>query len=165
MTSRAVIGLGGNLGDRAANIREALTLLDLNPRIQVISNSSLYESFALTLEGMDESAPSYLNAVAVLETDLTPFELLAEANDIEESLGRVRLERWAARTLDIDIITFGDLEMTTDELVLPHPRAKDRAFVLVPWAEIEPEAVLIGVGRVSDLAQELDSEVWLHAGD
>lgn len=131
----------------------------------MISHSSLYESFALTLEGMDESAPSYLNAVAVLETDLTPFELLAEANDIEESLGRVRLERWAARTLDIDIITFGDLEMTTDQLVLPHPRAKDRAFVLVPWAEIEPEAVLIGVGRVSDLAQELDSEVWLHAGD
>ena len=165
MTSRAIIGLGGNLGDRPKNIRDALEMLDSNPRIEVIQHSNLYESFALTLQGRDKSAPSYLNAVAVLETDLTPLALLAQANEIEQSLGRVRLERWAARTLDIDIITFDDLEIQTDELVLPHPRAKDRAFVLVPWAEIEPSAVLMGVGKVSDLAQEFESEVWLYAGD
>lgn len=165
MTSRVIIGLGGNLGDRAANIRDALKMLDSHPKIALIRNSSLYESFAVTLAGRDESAPNYLNSVAVLETDLTPGELLVEANRIEAALGRIRLERWAARTVDIDIITFGDLEIHTDELVLPHPRAKDRAFVLVPWAEIEPSAVLAGVGNVSDLAQELRSEVWLYAGD
>ncbi len=165
MTSLAIIGLGGNLGDRAANISDALKLLDSHPKIEVVNQSRLFESFALTVAGKDESAPNYLNAVAVLETELTPHELLAEANQIETRLGRVRLERWAARTLDIDIISFDNLVMHTPELVLPHPRAKDRAFVLVPWAEVESEAVLLGVGKVSDLAQELRSEVWPYAGN
>lgn len=165
MTSLAIIGLGGNLGDRAANISDALKLLDSHPKIEVVNQSRLFESFALTVAGKDESAPNYLNAVAVLETELTPHELLAEANQIETRLGRVRLERWAARTLDIDIISFDNLVMHTPELVLPHPRAKDRAFVLVPWAEVDSEAVLLGVGKVSDLAQELRSEVWLYAGN
>ncbi len=114
----------------------------------------------MTSKGIDESEPNYLNGVIEVSTSLKPKKLLAALNDVENQFGRVRLERWAARTLDIDIITYGAELVETKSLVIPHPRAYERAFVLVPWAELDPEAVLPGHGKVSELAAPLAGEVW-----
>jgi 2-amino-4-hydroxy-6-hydroxymethyldihydropteridine diphosphokinase len=123
----------------------------------------LVESFALTSSGVDKAQPNYLNAVAEIATDLAPHQLLVALNLIEDQFGRVRSERWASRTLDIDIITYGDQAVDSPELVIPHPRAFQRAFVLVPWAQMDSSAVLPGHGLVGKLATEVASEVWTHA--
>lgn len=114
----------------------------------------------MTSHGIDQSEPNYLNGVIEISTSLKPKKLLAVLNDVENQFGRVRLERWAARTLDIDIITYGTELVETKSLVIPHPRAHERAFVLVPWAELDPEAVLPGRGKVAELAANMSSEVW-----
>ena len=161
MRSEAVvIAYGGNLGDVQSTIEAALSLISSNPKIQLGQCSSLYESHALTPEGVDESKPKYLNGVALLQTSLKPRQLLRFLNEIENHFGRVRQERWASRTLDLDIIKFGEQVVEKKDLVIPHPRAKDRGFVLVPWAEVDPEAVLLGAGRVADLANAFRGEVW-----
>jgi 2-amino-4-hydroxy-6-hydroxymethyldihydropteridine diphosphokinase len=95
-----------------------------------------------------------------VSTNLKPKKLLAYLNEVENQFGRVRLERWAARTLDIDIISYGSELVETKSLVIPHPRAHERAFVLVPWAQMDPEAVLPGHGKVVDLVAEVSSQVW-----
>jgi 2-amino-4-hydroxy-6-hydroxymethyldihydropteridine diphosphokinase len=95
-----------------------------------------------------------------LETSLKPKQLLRFLNEVENHFGRIRLQRWASRTLDLDIITYGDQFVEKKTLVIPHPRAKDRAFVLVPWAEIDPAAVLPGAGLVAELASPMSGEVW-----
>lgn len=159
-SEKAVIAYGGNLGDVRGTIEAALSLIASNPKIELLEKSSLYESYALTEQGLDESKPRYLNGVALIQTSLKPKQLLRFLNEIENHFGRIRLERWASRTLDIDIITFGDRLIEKKTLVVPHPRARDRAFVLVPWAEIDPDAVLFGVGKVSELAQAFKGEVW-----
>lgn len=122
--------------------------------------SALYESFAMTAKGIDETEPKYLNGVIEVSTSLKPKKLLAYLNEVENQFGRVRLERWAARTLDIDIISYGSELVETKSLIIPHPRAHERAFVLVPWAQMDPEAVLPGHGKVVDLAAEVSSQVW-----
>jgi 2-amino-4-hydroxy-6-hydroxymethyldihydropteridine diphosphokinase len=114
----------------------------------------------MTANGIDESEPNYLNGVIEVSTSLKPKRLLGALNEVENQFGRVRLERWAARTLDIDIISYGSELVETKSLVIPHPRAHERAFVLVPWAELDPEAVLPGHGRVSDLAGPIANQVW-----
>jgi 2-amino-4-hydroxy-6-hydroxymethyldihydropteridine diphosphokinase len=158
-----VIALGGNLGDPKANILGALKQIANHPDIELLKSSDLVESFALTSSGVDKAQPNYLNAVAEIATSLTPHELLVALNQIEDQFGRVRSERWASRTLDIDIITYGDEHIDTEDLVIPHPRAFQRAFVLVPWAQMDSSAVLPGHGLVSELATEVASEVWAHA--
>lgn len=158
--ARAVIAYGGNLGEVRSNINAALELIAAHPAIELVSKSSLYQSMALTPGGIDPSKPRYLNGVAILDTSLKPKQLLRFLNEVENHFGRIRLQRWASRTLDIDIITFGDLFVEKKTLVIPHPRAKDRAFVLVPWAEIDPTAVLPGAGSVAELARPLSGEVW-----
>lgn len=165
MKVSAVIALGGNLGDPKANILGALDQLSQHPSIGLIRSSALYESFAMTVDGIDSSLPNYVNGVAEIETDLSPNELLDALNQIEDEFGRVRSERWASRTLDIDIITYGDQKVDSPELVIPHPRAFQRAFVLVPWAQMDGSAILPGHGNVSDLAAPMSSEVWVHAAD
>lgn len=157
---RAVIAYGGNLGDVRGTIAAALELIASHPKIELIAKSSLYESHAVTESGVDPSKPNYLNGVAVLKTTLKPKKLLRFLNEIENHFGRIRLQRWASRTLDIDIISYGSELIEKKSLVVPHPRAKDRAFVLVPWAEIDPEAVLLGAGKVAELASPIASEVW-----
>jgi 2-amino-4-hydroxy-6-hydroxymethyldihydropteridine diphosphokinase len=159
----AVIALGGNLGDPRANILGALTQIQSHPDIELLKSSDLVESFALTSSGVDKAQPNYLNAVAEIATDLAPHQLLVALNLIEDQFGRVRSERWASRTLDIDIITYGDQAVDSPELVIPHPRAFQRAFVLVPWAQMDSSAVLPGHGLVGKLATEVASEVWTHA--
>lgn len=163
MSVSAVIALGGNLGDPKANILAALKQIADHPDIELLKSSDLVESFALTSSGVDKAQPNYLNAVAEIATDLAPHQLLVALNLIEDQFGRVRSERWASRTLDIDIITYGDQAVDSPELVIPHPRAFQRAFVLVPWAQMDSSAVLPGYGLVRELATEVASEVWTHA--
>ena len=160
MKTRAILALGGNLGDRAKTIAEAIDAIDSHPEISVKKKSALYESHAQTLNGVDQTEPNYLNGVIEVSTTLKPKKLLQFLNDVETQFGRVRLERWAARTLDIDIITYGLELIESKSLIIPHPRAHERGFVLVPWAEIDPEAVLPGQGKVADLAKQHQSELW-----
>lgn len=127
--------------------------------IKLTKQSSLYESVALTLEGLDSEQPSYLNAVVEIQTSLKPKALLAAIHEIENRFGRVRLARWAPRTLDIDIISYNADLIETKHLIVPHPRAFERSFVLVPWLEINPEAVLPGRGKIAQLVAQLQETV------
>ncbi|MFI7587916.1 2-amino-4-hydroxy-6-hydroxymethyldihydropteridine diphosphokinase [Spongisporangium articulatum] len=142
--TRVVLALGSNLpsraGDRAATLRAAVQALLAVPGLAVTTVSPWVETAPV---GGPEQ-PDYLNAVVLATTTLAPRALLAAVNAIEESFGRRREIRWGARTLDIDVITFGDLLSDDPELTLPHPRAHERAFVLAPWTLADPEAVLPG---------------------
>lgn len=150
----AVIALGSNLGDRAATLSAAIDDLTATPGIHVLRASSFIETAALKPEGIDESAPAYLNAAVLVRTALTPRELLTELQRIEHAHGRERHERWGDRTLDLDIVSMGGLRVQEPDLVIPHPRAHERDFVLRPWLEVEPDAVLGGV-RVDRLLEGL----------
>ena len=158
---RAVLAIGGNLGKRRKTIRSGLKALAATKGISKVLCSPLVESTAVTEDGVDESKPNYMNGVIQITTTLKPKELLTEIRRIETEHGRIRLERWGSRTLDIDIITYGDVLKATKELTIPHPRAFERAFVLVPWALLDPQAILPGYGKVSDLAEPLKDQVWL----
>lgn len=160
MSERAILALGGNLGDRKATIKAAIKDIKALDGVDVIAKSPLYESFAATEDGPDESAPRYLNGVIEIETTLKPGALLTAIRKIETAHGRVRLERWGSRTLDIDIITYGSLIKDGKRLTIPHPRAYQRAFVMVPWAAMDPGARLLGHGSVAALAEDLKSQVW-----
>ncbi|AGW40561.1 2-amino-4-hydroxy-6-hydroxymethyldihydropteridine pyrophosphokinase [Leifsonia xyli subsp. cynodontis DSM 46306] len=148
----AVLALGGNVGDRVATLRAALDALAAHPGIRVERVSPLYETPALKPDGISREAPAYLNAVVLIHTVLDPLALLAAANRIEDGLGRVREERWGDRTIDVDIVDYSGIVSDDPRVTLPHPRAHERAFVLVPWRDIAPDAVLPGHGRVADLA-------------
>jgi 2-amino-4-hydroxy-6-hydroxymethyldihydropteridine diphosphokinase len=163
MPVRSVLALGGNLGDRKKTIKSAIRSLKAVEGIVVIAKSPLVESHALTEGGLDESKPNYLNGVVEIETTLKPGELLDAVRQIEVEHGRIRLERWGSRTLDIDIITYGNLIKSGKRLELPHPRAFQRSFVVVPWALMNPTAILPGHGKVADLAEPLKHEVWISA--
>ncbi|SDY50418.1 2-amino-4-hydroxy-6-hydroxymethyldihydropteridine diphosphokinase [Herbiconiux ginsengi] len=151
----AVLALGSNLGDREATILGALDDLRATPGIEVTAVSRLYETTAVKPDGVDPDAPAYLNAVALIRTSLHPEELLGVVNHIEHEYGRVRAERWGDRTLDVDIVTFASVVRNTERLTLPHPRAAERDFVLVPWLEIDPDAVLPKRGRVDQLVRSI----------
>lgn len=157
---RSVLALGGNLGDRVANFKSAVAAIDATKKIRVLKVSPLVESHALTEAGIDEKKPNYINGVIEIETKLKPKKLLKELRRIESEHGRVRIERWGSRTLDIDIITYGDRIIAKKHLTVPHPRAYERAFVVVPWASIDLLAVLPGHGKVIDLAETLKDQVW-----
>jgi len=158
MTTRAVIALGANLGDRAATLSSAAREMGSLPGTTLIALSSLYESAAVKPHGVDSDAPAYLNAVAVIDTELSADALLAAVTELEHVHGRVRHERWGDRTLDLDIIAYGHVQQADDRLTLPHPRAHERSFVLVPWLEVDPLAELPR-GTVADLAVGLAHEV------
>jgi 2-amino-4-hydroxy-6-hydroxymethyldihydropteridine diphosphokinase len=148
---RAVLALGGNLGDRLATLQGGLDALAATPGLDLVAVSPVYETDPV---GGPEQGP-YLNAVAVAETSLAPRELLARAQETENAFGRVRTERWGARTLDVDLISVGDVVSDDPELTLPHPRAHERAFVLVPWLQADPDATLGGT-PVAELLAGLD---------
>lgn len=159
----AVLALGGNLGDRVANIRASVEALGETKGIKVRGVSPLVESFAVTEAGVDESKPNYINAVVKVDTRLKPKKLLREVRRIESQLGRVRIERWGSRTMDIDIVTYGDVIKSKKKLELPHPRAFQRAFVLVPWLLLDENAVLPGHGNIAELSQHIKNDVWVIA--
>lgn len=154
-TVRAVVALGANLGDRARTMREALDELARLPLTELTAAATPIESVAVTLAGLDETAPAYLNSVALLSTRLAPTVLLDYLHAVEARHGRERRERWGDRTLDLDLIVYGDVRADTDRLTLPHPRAAVRDFVLAPWLAVDPDAVLPGRGRVADLLAAL----------
>lgn len=154
----AVIALGANLGDRAETLAAAVDELGHLPLTSAVVVSQPLETVAVTLAGEDADAPRYLNAVALLRTRLAPAELLASLHRIEARHGRVRRERWGDRTLDLDLIAYGAETIERDDLVVPHPRAHERVFVLAPWVEVDPDAVIPGRGRVADLLHELRGE-------
>lgn len=149
---KVVIALGSNLGDRAENISRAVS--ELNKIIEVTHLSTIYETDPV---GGPEQ-PDYLNAVLIGKSELDPADLLTKTLEIESALGRTREVRWGARTLDIDLIVAGDVVSNSEFLILPHPRAHERAFVLEPWLEIEPDAVLPGRGSVAALLSQLSIE-------
>lgn len=157
---RAVIALGSNLGDREATLRAAVQAIDALPGVRVIASSGLVESHALKPQGVDAAAPSYLNAVILAEVTLEPEALLDAVNTIEHDHGRVRETLWGDRTLDVDLIAVGNIRQNTERLTLPHPRAWQRAFVLAPWLQVEPDAAIPGRGRVADLLADTDDTVW-----
>jgi 2-amino-4-hydroxy-6-hydroxymethyldihydropteridine diphosphokinase len=131
------IALGSNLGDSKSILESALEKLDRTSGITLRVKSSLYQTKAVTLD--DRPQPDYLNACALLETSLNPEKFLAVLQQVEHHFGRVRQERWGARTLDLDLLLFNDVILHTHDLELPHPRMTERAFVLVPLSEIAPD--------------------------
>ena len=155
MKTRAVVALGSNLGNRKKTLKAALKALGKHDKIKLLAASSFHETVAITESGADESQPKYLNAVAMLETTLKPKELHELTQQIENKHGRVRLARWAPRTLDIDIITYGVELIETKKLIVPHPRAHERKFVLQPWLEIDSDAFIPGKGKASALLENL----------
>ena len=155
MKTSVVVALGSNLGNRKKTLKAALKALGKHDKIKLLVASSFHETVAITESGADESQPKYLNAVAMLETTLKPKELHELTQQIENKHGRVRLARWAPRTLDIDIITYGVELIETKKLIVPHPRAHERKFVLQPWLEIDSDAFIPGKGKVSALLENL----------
>ena len=152
----AVIALGANQGDRAATLHAAVRELADADGVELVAISSLHETIAIRPDGPDPDAPEYLNAVALIRTELTPDALLDLLHVIESDHGRVRAERWGDRTLDLDIVDFAGIRRDRDGLTLPHPRAGERDFVLRPWLEVDPDADLAGQGRVADLLAALE---------
>ena len=152
--TRAVIALGANLGDREETLAAAVADLGAIDGITVIAESPLVSTVAVTEAGPDETHPAYLNGVVIVDTDISAHTLLAMLHDIELRHGRVRAERWGDRTLDLDLIIYGDL-IENGNLVVPHPRAHERRFVLDPWLAVDPDAVIPGRGFVRDLAEVL----------
>jgi 2-amino-4-hydroxy-6-hydroxymethyldihydropteridine diphosphokinase len=146
---RAVVSLGANLGNRLETLQGAIDALEDTPGVRIKAVSPVYETEPWGVE--PGSQPSYFNAVVVLKTTLPPSFLLERAHAVEEAFHRVRDERWGARTLDVDIVAYADVVTDDPYLTLPHPRAHERAFVLVPWHDVDPEAQLPGRGTVADL--------------
>lgn len=136
----AYLGLGSNLGDRAQHLADAIRLLRSRPGIRVTAISPVYDTKPVGVVGQ----PNYLNLVAGIETDLPPAQLLTACQEMENTLGRTREVRWGPRTLDIDILCYGDLVSLSPELTLPHPRLAERAFVLVPLAVLAPRLLVRG---------------------
>ncbi len=159
LRAKVVLAFGSNCGNRATTIGLAVDDVHSLDGVDVVEVSDFVETPALTINGVARDAPAYLNAVAAIHTSLTPRELLRSVNRIEDAHGRVRTTRWGNRTLDIDIVTFGGLELCDKHLTLPHPRAWERGFVLVPWLQIDPDAVLPGRGRIAALVKNTSDTV------
>jgi 2-amino-4-hydroxy-6-hydroxymethyldihydropteridine diphosphokinase len=140
----AYLGLGSNLGDRLQLLSQARQRLAAVPGVEVAASSRLYESESL---GGPANQPLYLNAVIKISTTLDPEALLCCCQEIEQQLGRERRERWGARTLDIDLLLVGSLQLETKSLTLPHPRMHERLFVLQPLADIAAEVIHPAYGR------------------
>jgi 2-amino-4-hydroxy-6-hydroxymethyldihydropteridine diphosphokinase len=156
-----VWSIGSNLGERLDQLRVPARQAPFYG-VDVRSVSPVYETEPVG----GPAQPTYLNAVVLADTELSPYALLAVAHAIEQAAGRERAERWGPRTLDVDIVSYGDGQydgagaaeaLGLPQLWLPHPRAHERAFVLVPWLDVDPQARLTGHGRVAELVARLDT--------
>lgn len=148
---RAYIGLGSNQGEAADNLRKALKLLDRTDGIKVITVSSLYLAEPVGYEDQ----PWFHNCVVGIDTELPPSELLEALQHIENSLGRVRTIRWGPRTVDLDILLYDRLQLDTEQLIIPHPRMTERAFVMVPLTEIAGEFNFPDGTTVTEISKRL----------
>jgi 2-amino-4-hydroxy-6-hydroxymethyldihydropteridine diphosphokinase len=151
---RAVIALGANLGDARAALIGAVEALREQAGVEVLAESSVYRT--APIGGVDQ--PDYLNSVVLVESSLGPRELLDHMHVIENAWHRTREVRWGPRTLDLDLIEFEGVTSDDPNLTLPHPRAHERAFVLVPWIEVDPAAELTGFGPVMALLPTLGEQ-------
>jgi len=146
---KAVIAIGANVGNPQENIDLAVALL--KEATDLTALSSMY----VTKPVGGPVQPDYINAVALAESELPAADFLSMLHGIEAALGRERKEHWGPRTIDLDLIQYGSLLSAADELELPHPRAHERRFVLEPWFEIEPDAILLTHGKISELLAQL----------
>ena len=151
---QAVLAIGSNLGDRLGRLQGAVSALEDTPEVTLVAVSSVYETEPV---GAPEGSPSFLNAVVLIDTTLTVHTLLDRALAIEDAFGRERAETNGPRTLDVDLIVVGDRRSNEDFLRLPHPRAHERAFVLQPWYDLEPDAVFPDRGPIAELLDASDS--------
>ncbi|CAN2224062.1 FolK 7,8-dihydro-6-hydroxymethylpterin-pyrophosphokinase [Candidatus Nanopelagicaceae bacterium] len=146
---KAVVAIGANIGNPQEQMDLAIAMLKEATEVTAIS------SYYSTKPVGGPEQPDYINAVCTLESELPALDLLSLLHGIEKSLGRERREKWGPRTIDLDLIQYGSLLSKADELELPHPRAFERRFVLEPWHEIEPDAVLLTHGKISELLAQL----------
>lgn len=151
---QAVVAFGSNMGDRHGRIQGGVSTLEDTPEVTVVAISSVYETEPI---GAPDGSDKFLNAVVLIDTTLTVHTLLDRALAIEDAFGRERSEPGAPRTLDVDLIVVGDRIADDEQLILPHPRAHERGFVLVPWLEIDPEGEIPGKGFVADLISGVDT--------
>lgn len=151
---QAVLALGSNLGERRERLQSAVAALEDTPEVTIVAVSSVYET-----EPVDapEGSGKFLNAVVLIDTTLTVHTLLDRALAIEEAFGRDRSVKGAPRTLDVDLLVVGQRVCDDEQLKLPHPRAHERGFVLVPWLEVDPEGEIPGRGFVADLIGDVDT--------
>jgi 2-amino-4-hydroxy-6-hydroxymethyldihydropteridine diphosphokinase len=148
-----VLALGSNLGDRQDILQGAVDAIAGLPGVRVTAVSPVYETAPVG----GPAQPDYLNAVVLADSTAPARELLDRLHEIEAAFDRVRLVRWGPRTLDIDVIMFGGERSDDPELTLPHPRAHERAFVLAPWHDVDPDAALPGHGPVAELLAKADA--------
>jgi 2-amino-4-hydroxy-6-hydroxymethyldihydropteridine diphosphokinase len=146
LAEAAFLGLGANLGDRLSNLQAAVDLLAAREGIGVLRSSRVYET---TPVGPPQ--PDFLNAVLEVRTSLPPRALLRACLEVEAALGRVRGERWGPRPIDVDVLAYGSRRIVEEDLVVPHPRLAERAFVLVPLLELAPDLELPGLGPLAAL--------------
>jgi 2-amino-4-hydroxy-6-hydroxymethyldihydropteridine diphosphokinase len=151
--TRVTIALGSNLGNRLENLQGGLDVLFDAPGLALVAVSPVYETAPVG----GPQQPDYLNAVLIATTTLPAHAVLERCHGVEAVFGRVRDETWGPRTLDLDIIVYGDVVSDDPELTLPHPRAHERAFVLAPWHDIDPDAEIPSWGQVSDLLAKIGS--------
>ncbi len=156
--TRAYLGLGSNLGDRLDHLRRAVGLLE-ERGVRVLRSSRVYETEPVG----GPPQPDYLNAVVEVEPAGTARDLLAACLATEEALGRERSDRWGPRTIDVDVLSFGDETIDEPDLQVPHPRMHERAFVLLPLLELDPDPWLPGGRRVGDLRLDAPGRVRLYA--
>jgi 2-amino-4-hydroxy-6-hydroxymethyldihydropteridine diphosphokinase len=148
------VGVGSNLGDALHNVSAALATLHHLPQTKLHSHSSLFRSAPIDATGDD-----FINAVARVDSQLSAESLLAELQKIELSFGRERPFRNAPRTLDLDLLLYGDVKIATDILVVPHPRMTTRAFVILPLLELNPDVAIPGYGQASRYVQAISDQV------
>jgi 2-amino-4-hydroxy-6-hydroxymethyldihydropteridine diphosphokinase len=146
---KAVIALGANVGSPKEQMDLAVAMLREATDFKVVSD------YFSTKPVSDIAQPDYLNAVCIVESELPATDLLALLHGIEKTLGRERGEKWGPRTIDLDLIQYGSLLSSADELHLPHPRAHERRFVIEPWHSIEPDAILLTHGKISEILEQL----------
>jgi len=146
---KAVIALGANIGNPREQMDLAVAMLREATDFQLVSD------YYSTKPVSNIPQPDYLNAVCIIESELPALDLLALLQGIEKTLGRERNERWGPRTIDLDLIQYGSLLSSADELQLPHPRAHERRFVIEPWHSIEPDAILLTYGKISEILEQL----------
>jgi len=146
---KAVIALGANIGNPKEQMDLAVAMLREATDFKSVSN------YYSTNPVSDIPQPDYLNAVCIVESDLPALDLLALLHGIEKTLGRERAEKWGPRTIDLDLIQYGSLLSSADELQLPHPRAHERRFVIEPWHSIDPDAILLTQGKISEILEQM----------
>lgn len=152
---KVVYSVGSNMGDRLGNLQGAVDALRDTPDVIVVDVSSVYATEAV---GGPADNPEFLNLIVVAETTLEPRTLLERALAIEDAFGRIRnTQQWGPRTLDVDLIVVGSSQIDQPDLKIPHPRAHERSFVLVPWQEIDPAGEVPGQGTIADLASGVET--------